>query len=379
MYLSLLESIIIFLLPNQLGLHFWPSFSRVVGIKIDYLSPTLYLLDIFLIIFVAANFSNIYKLISKNIKWAAIIATFALANILFSLSPLNSIFWWLRFLLYLLTFLSFKVRKLSWHKVKTPLLFSTYVVIFLQLIQTLTQHSVGGIFYWLGERSFSGSSVGLAHLSIKGLDFIRAYSTFSHPNSLAGYLVIVYFLLDHFKSPLWQKLLIFTGLLFTFSKAALFALAVTVLFKINPLSIIWLSLAFSLFQIFFVGFTSSWQFISDRLFLLAAVPKVIFQNLVTGVGLGNFVVALSRVVSGSFLIPSKLQPVHNLPYLFISEFGVVGVTLFIIFIRKLSRLLMKNRVLQLISIILLIGCFDHYFWTLPQDRLILLLALSLLL
>lgn len=37
---------LIILLPVQLGRHFWPEWSYVLGLKIDYLSPIIYLTDI---------------------------------------------------------------------------------------------------------------------------------------------------------------------------------------------------------------------------------------------------------------------------------------------------------------------------------------------
>ena len=49
-FLEALEKILLFLfvllIPTQLGKHFWPEWSRVVGIRVDYLSPTLYFLDL---------------------------------------------------------------------------------------------------------------------------------------------------------------------------------------------------------------------------------------------------------------------------------------------------------------------------------------------
>ena len=45
-----LERVFYFLLltflPTQLGLHFWPGFSFIKGIRIDYLSPTLFFNDL---------------------------------------------------------------------------------------------------------------------------------------------------------------------------------------------------------------------------------------------------------------------------------------------------------------------------------------------
>src|SRR3990170_2900816 len=42
--------LIVFFLSSQVGFHFWPEFSKVSGIRVDYLSPTFYLLDILIII-----------------------------------------------------------------------------------------------------------------------------------------------------------------------------------------------------------------------------------------------------------------------------------------------------------------------------------------
>ncbi len=50
---KILFLILLAFLPVQLGRHFWPKWSYVMGLRIDYLSPTIYLTDIlvFLILF----------------------------------------------------------------------------------------------------------------------------------------------------------------------------------------------------------------------------------------------------------------------------------------------------------------------------------------
>lgn len=49
-----IEKILIFLtilfLPTQLGKHFWPSFSYIYSLPVDYLSPTLYFWDLLILI-----------------------------------------------------------------------------------------------------------------------------------------------------------------------------------------------------------------------------------------------------------------------------------------------------------------------------------------
>src|SRR3990167_1779300 len=55
---QLIFYLILLFLPTQFGRHFWPSFSFIYGIRVDYLSPILYLTDIlifFLFIFWASS------------------------------------------------------------------------------------------------------------------------------------------------------------------------------------------------------------------------------------------------------------------------------------------------------------------------------------
>jgi len=53
-------------LPTQLGFHFWPDWAMVMGRRLDYLSPTLYLTDI--TIFLTLSFWLFSSLKIKNLK-----------------------------------------------------------------------------------------------------------------------------------------------------------------------------------------------------------------------------------------------------------------------------------------------------------------------
>src|SRR5258708_34693956 len=48
----LIFSLLILLLPTQFGKHFWPDFTIVSGIRIDYLSPTVYVTDLLLLLLI---------------------------------------------------------------------------------------------------------------------------------------------------------------------------------------------------------------------------------------------------------------------------------------------------------------------------------------
>ena len=379
MFSTILLQLIVFFLPTQLGFHFWPDFARAAGIKVDYLSPTLYLTDILLVAYILLNLKAIFHWLRRHLSPIIIFLTFVLLNSFFGVSPVNSIFWWLRFLLYLLFFLTLRLRKVTWSQIKTPLLVSTFLLIFLQVLQTARQSFVGGLFYWLGERTFSTSTPGLAHLSFFGYDFVRAPATFSHPNSLAGFLLVVYYLLHIKKSPLWQRLAVFLGLILTFSKAALLAFVLVITFHFGSLALIGCFLFISVFQIFLPNLPGLFPFISDRLFLLAPVKDIFSSSPLLGVGLGGFIPSLVGYLPGSFLLPAKIQPVHNLPLLFLLETGLIGLILLSVLIKRNLKKILKPEVLAFLAIIIITGAFDHYWWTLPQNKLILILAWAILL
>ena len=73
----------------------------------------------------------------------------------------------------------------------------------LSFLQFINQRSIGGLFYYLGERTFGAQTPGIADASINGQLFLRPYATFSHPNVLAGFLVVamlyLFFIYSKFK------------------------------------------------------------------------------------------------------------------------------------------------------------------------------------
>ncbi len=376
---SLLKTII-FLLPTQLGLHFWPSFSRVAGIKIDYLSPTLYLVDLLILLYILFSVKKVFYHIKKQYKIYLVIFSLALLNTVFSISPANTFFWYLHLLVYLLFFLSIRQNKAKWKEIQKPLLLSTVLIVSIELFQLLRQSSLGGLLYYLGERSYSPTTQGLARLNFFGREILRPPSTFSHPNSLAGYLLIVFYLFSRKSKNHWQKTIPFVGIILTFSKTAIVSLSFLI-FGLNSGNVILLSLFITtLLPIVSKYIHSSWQPLSDRLFHIPYTHKILLANPFTGVGYGNFIPSLGSFLPGSFLTPSKLQPIHNLPYLYATETGLLGLASLVLILlsKKIKRLLSKKGILDLLAIVIFTGTFDHYTWTLPQNKLILVVALAIM-
>ena len=209
------------LIPTQLGRHFWPEWSYVLGIRIDYLSPTLYLLDVVWILLIIFNFiknppltpplTRRGKLIReylfsfKNL----LILGFVGVNVLVAANPWVAVYKWLRVGQILITFFYFRKNK-ELIKEKLIKVIPCWIIFesLLAVAQMANNGSLNGIFYWLGERSFTFNTIGIAQMSVFGNGLIRSYGTFSHPNSLAGFLLVsllIWFLLKPNPNPSLDK------------------------------------------------------------------------------------------------------------------------------------------------------------------------------
>ncbi len=362
--------LLVFLIPTQLGYHFWPEFSFVSGYKIDYLSPTIYLTDIFLILFLLTSAKK------SNLKQLSPLLILALINIIFATQPLLSLFFWSKLCIYFLVFLSLlKIKNLK-KIIYTPLLASTILVIVIQITQLFLQKSIGGPLYLLGERAFNFYTPNIAKINLGNLGvLIRPYSIFSHPNSLAGYLLIILVIQ---KWPRHIKIFISSAIILTFSKIAILALLLLQIKNIKILRNIILSSFLVGLLPLLVVFTNL-NYVPGESFLTRAYMgfsniEVIKQNFFTGTGLRGYIPSLAQHLSPSHINQSTLQPIHSLPLLIFSELGILGLVLLVSTIKKIKTI---NLVLvQVILVIALTGAVDHYWWTLPQNQLILTLALA---
>jgi len=196
-------TLITFLLPTQLGLHLWPSWSFLHGLSIDYLAITVYLTDLLLLTLLFIHPPRF--LFNKSVK--IVVSTILLSSFL-GLQPLNSLV--LLFRILLLVNFSHAIstqNKSTLSSLLTSISVSTILVSLLAIFQFISQSSLDGPFYWLGERHYSLTTPDIAKtiLPFTGQQILRSYSTFSHPNSLAGYLVVVSLLIIILKRKLNLK------------------------------------------------------------------------------------------------------------------------------------------------------------------------------
>ena len=402
--MKILIFLLLVVLPLQIGRHFWPFFAYIFGLRVDYLAPTVYLQDI-LILFLF--FTGYKKLLielkqKKTLFLILILLGLISANLFIAGSFFVSIFSWLRIGEFV--FLGLIIRRNSQTVLKIlPKIVPFWIMgeFLIGLLQIIKQSSLGGIFWYLGERSFNIFTPGIAKASVLGNVFLRPYGTFSHPNSLAGFILVGLIFIFTQKNLFWMdKIALLCGLfllILCFSRTVWLA----VLF-LSLIYIIWRIIdkqRIKLFE-FSYYFMAGAGLIIVFLFTKSVIETASFENrrilavfaLVLikkypflGVGANNFLISLSR--SGlSWPVVSFLQPVHNVFLLTGAETGLIGLFIFTIFllltIRKILQFHPPNRRIKFqISIALLAiiftGLFDHYWLTLIQNQLLFVLVLGL--
>jgi O-antigen ligase len=271
---------------------------------------------------------------------------------------------------------------------------------------------------WLG---MSGQLVGDGGTSVvEGAGrWLRAYGSLPHPNMLGGFLVIgLLFLLgllfnyqkQYYKLPwkmsakfLFNAICLFTslvvityGLLLTFSRSAWLGLIIAMLFiwvilfirkrkklllfffKINIAILLVVALFVInygdlLFNRFNTTSRLEVQSISERQVGWREAGEIIQASPLLGVGLGTYTQALYELDASR---PSyAYQPVHNINLLILAELGIVGWLIFVITIIYLLYLAFKKLREQkedynlvvfvgMFLVLLVIGLFDHYLWSL---------------
>jgi len=233
--------------------------------------------------------------------------------------------------------------------------------------QFLKQRSLGGIFWWLGERSFTLATPGIARTEFNGQLFLRPYATFSHPNALAGFFLVSLILT---LPVLWRRskkvalgylLLAICPLILTFSRPVWLAGILVLIFgavqSIKPKKFLCSFL-----------FLAPESFFSRQELNETAVQLIKSQPLF-GVGLGSFLIRSS--------FSDFIQPVHNIYLLLASETGGIVFIGTVIFIIRTIKMAWANwSLLAGLGVILFTGLFDHYWLTLQQNQLLLALVLG---
>lgn len=412
-------SLIVILLPTQFGRHFWFDFAKISGIRVDYLAPTLYLTDVLIILLALLSASTFFRykkrkhLSKNNILFLFFLTSLATIHFFYSSSFFESLYGWVKVVeLGFLTFFIARTFTLdSYKSFKINLILGSIPVSILGILQFVSQTSIGGPFYFLGERTFSQSTVGIATMQSNFGQILRPYSTFSHPNVFAFYLFFVLIMglwsifnekkLTASFGTLAIFILLTLSLLLTFSRIIILMYMVVLLYsivkrKIKQKTAIALLLFFVLTILYFffyhMRFFDPQSVVKDlrsRIDLIIISVQIAKDNLFFGVGLKNFFIHESLLQKNFTEI--YLQPVHNIFLLVLVEAGVVGLSLFLYFLfnslKHLKYIISKTRSLEKrqfyrsVSIVLIAimfnGLFDHFFLTLQQGQLMFSIVLGI--
>lgn len=412
--------LLLLFLPTQLGVHFWPDWAGVLGRRVDYLSPTLYLTDILIgltIFFWLQGYANRimnYELrsmgktktfftIIHNSRFILLFLVLAAVNIFVAANQMVALYKWIKVTEFLL---------LGWYVVKTkprfiaiitPLTIGVFYSSVFAIVQFFLQHSVGGPLWWLGERTFTVDTPGIARIALRGRELLRPYGTFPHPNVLGGFLAAVLPLIFmSLMSPMGQmkkRMYILSlgvgviALFLTFSRSAIIVGAVAIAAAIARImnyelrimkgirfaAVAFIGILVLFLTSYFILHDSTDESVVVRVALNDAAVHLWKTAPLFGVGMGNFLVRLPEALPLRTIY--FLQPVHNIYLLLLSEIGIVGIGLIVFCIAtllnhesgimKYGKDKTKFIIHASLFIILLLGFVDHYPLTLQQGQLLL--------
>lgn len=377
-----------FLLTAQIGKHFFFPFSYLSGIRIDYMAPTLYGADFITIVFAIYLLTRWRSVIVPmrpffKTYWLSVsIALMCLViNGWFSLSKELWMYSLARIVQWIVVFLFFSYSKNRTDYFRSLLIgiaCGALIQLVLAILQLASRHSMQGIFYWLGERRFSIHTPGIAKSVIMGKEFLRPYGTFSHPNSLAGFYLLLFAFVRTQKRIANQPfrsflLFIFSALiLISFSRTAIVAYVILLLVyyvKDGPgcrICVLGKYAVLLFLFLFAASISGDRQSLEKRTDFTQKSIAIIARAPLTGTGLGGYLIA-------QHTYPQKFpvffeQPVHSITLLATAQLGLPLATFVFLFICGYVGKKIKNpEVLLPLLAVGITGLFDHYWLTLPQN------------
>jgi hypothetical protein len=240
---------------------------------------------------------------------------------------------------------------------------SSCLALSLAIAQIQNNGSLQGFWYYLGERQFTINTPGISTVTIMGQKLLRPYAFFSHPNSMAGFYLVILNLSILFKKP---ALVLLSGLLIvlTFSKFSILILAFILLIYFRQFKTTCVLCKISKFflLIWLIFFTFIFSNNANSLFIrfqsnLQAISYINTHPL--GLGLGHYLFAPTLAL---------YQPVHNIFLLLTFEPGILIWPFILWFLSAMLKKIKESPQFWLLfTTLLLIASFDHYLLTLNQN------------
>src|SRR3989344_2349854 len=365
----------------------------------------------------------------KGVKlWIILFSILAALSILWATDKGLSWYYWIKLiegvgLFWLIT--SYKLlatsspsTPLGAGKLQLSLIGAGFIQALLGIYQFFTQSTFGS--KWLGLPLIETTDLGASVVEFLDQRWLRAYGALPHPNILGGFLaltlILTIFSLWRFyqqtssmtiipKKLYWLTVfywfslgVMFLGLVVTFSRGAWLAFLAallylvfhslknklkmekTVLLKTAVLFILILGTFLIGFprQLFTARLTAQGRLerysIQERLTSFGQAKEIFKQSPIWGNGLGNYTVALQKIKPNQWVW--AYQPVHNWYLLTLGELGVMGLLLLLILLFHFFKSAgAASR--SLLILLLTIGLFDHYLWSLYFGLIFVWLILAL--
>jgi O-antigen ligase len=301
---------------------------------------------------------------------------------------------------------------------ESKIIYTFLASIFLQAVLGIYQfiQQSTPVFKYLGLALHNPSVLGTAVIETSSGRWLRAYGGMDHPNIFGGVLAISLIIAAYLlakkkvlrsKNQIEKSLFLFifsfialVALFFTFSRTAWLALAlglvslfITLIVKKDRWIVgrFLVLMFFTLTMVFIVAYPYrelvltrvsnntrlEQKSIQERELYLSQAQKIIKDNWIFGVGVGNYTIALK-----SYNIPAKTvwsyQPVHNVFLLLWAESGLGALIFFLAFLvfwKKDRRTILAVSLLPALLVLML---FDHWLISLPFGLLFLFLILGLI-
>lgn len=358
--------------------------------RVDYLAPTIYLIDIIVAMLLFLHFRT-YRALLRNTTIQFFLLLLAI-NALFAVSKEIALYRYIKVIELLAVVAIIRDSRNNIRLFFNGLLWGAALQLFLVSGQFIRKESLEGVFYFLGERPLGLSMPGIAKASLDGAEFLRPYGTFSHPNSMGGFYLILYsYYLGHpklFNSARYTifGILISALIILSFSKIAVFGFVLVnfgyITYRFRDYKDCLLCLCARVMALL-IPLAIVLRALTDptsgqkRIELMNNAALIIAKYPITGVGLGNYLYAQQWLPSRYLFFFG--QPVHNVFLLLFAEVGFIVGGLLIwysfLFFRK------RPYTFSLIAVIfslLFTGTFDHYWITLQQNWLLVGVVIGLL-
>ena len=249
------------------------------------------------------------------------------------------------------------------------------------LIQFISQHVVAS--KWLGVATQLPELSGTSVVVTAAGRWLRAYALLPHPNIAGGVIVLGLVAAALLSKRYWWLAIVGAvmsfSLVLTFSRGGFIAWCVSLVtlvaarqvkasFVLAVLATIIVSLC--VYWPLVTSRTSTEQFteqlsISERQQQLEQFSEIFKTRWPFGIGLGQYTITAEPVSPFNYA-----QPIHNVSLMILVELGLLGTLLWLALLLQpiwhLKYQLIKHPAAYLLFAVLLLGAFDHYFWTLPS-------------